>query len=107
MDRGGGGGLLDGARTKEIRRKVESLFDLLLFCWKDYFKLWVCTAHCAGCADNLKTWWSPECGQAPESGYFSFVKKWFIIAMKMKIDKDEDNIDSPPEAREPGTEFSA
>ena len=25
----------------------------------------------------------------------------------MKIDKDEDNIDSPPEAREPGTEFSA
>ena len=39
MDRGEGGGLLDGARTKEIRRKVESLFDLLLFCWKDYFKL--------------------------------------------------------------------
>ena len=30
-----------------------------------------------------------------------------LIAMKMKIDKDEDNIDSPPEAREPGTEFSA
>ena len=27
MDRGGGGGLLDGARTKEIRRKVDSLFE--------------------------------------------------------------------------------
>ena len=40
MDRGGGGGLLDGARTKEIRRKVESLFDLLSFCWKD------CTSSC-------------------------------------------------------------
>ena len=43
MDRGGGGGLLDGARTKEIRRKVDSLFDLLFFCcWKDYFKLKMC-----------------------------------------------------------------
>ena len=41
MDRGGGGGLLDGARTKEIRRKVESLFDMLLFCEKDYFNVQV------------------------------------------------------------------
>ena len=73
-----------GCSMELVLRRFVGRWTLFLICCCSDERI-TSSCECAGCANNLKTWWSPECGQAPQSGYFSFAKKNNDLLFRWKL----------------------